>query len=134
MSDVSPPRSPRPATLVFTQTVLVLQALAALFATLVGHGLSRAGEIDPPVGWVWAAGAILIAALVVASGLQRGTPGRILGWLLQAPMLVAGLVVVEVAVIGAMFLGLWIIALRLGGRIDRERAERVESSTAKEQQ
>jgi len=36
----------------------------------------------------------------------------------------AGVAVPASGVIGLMFLALWITALRLGGRIDRERAER----------
>ena len=39
-------RPQRSATLVFTQAVLALQALAALFAVLVLWGLTRAGELD----------------------------------------------------------------------------------------
>ncbi len=42
-------------------------------------------------------------------------------------MLVAGFVDTAVLIIGVMFLMLWITGLRLGGRIDRERAERIEA-------
>jgi hypothetical protein len=118
-----PPRQ-RPATLIFTQSVLALQALAALFATLVVFGLSRAGEFDVPVGATWAAGLGLVLALGYAAGKQRTGWGRTLGWVLQAPMLAAGLLVPAIAIIGGMFVVLWIMGLRLGTRIDRERAER----------
>ena len=56
--------------------------------------------------------------------MQKKRWGRWLGWVLQAPLLLAGLVEPAIAIIGLIFLGLWIMALRLGGRIDRERAER----------
>ena len=39
-------RPQRPATLVFCQAVLALQAFAALFALLVLWGLTRAGEVS----------------------------------------------------------------------------------------
>lgn len=116
--------SQRPATLVFTQAVLVLQALAALFAALVVFGLNRAGEVTVPSAWTWGGGLGLMLALAYASGQQRKRWGRVLGWVLQAPMLLAGLIVPMIAVIGGMFLVLWVTGLRLGGRIDRERAER----------
>jgi hypothetical protein len=114
----------RPATLIFTQTVLALQSLAALFATLVVFGLSRAGEVALAPGWMWGGGLGLMVALAYASGQQRKRWGRKVGWVLQAPMLVAGTVVPAIALIGGMFLVLWITGLRLGSRIDRERAER----------
>lgn len=117
-------RAQRPATLVFTQAVLALQACGALFAILVLWGLSRTGEVDAPVGVVWGGGTVLVVLLGYAAGQQRKGWGRWLGWVLQAPMLAAGLVEPAIAIIGAMFLALWITGLRLGGRIDRERAER----------
>lgn len=125
------PKPQRPATLVFTQAVLALQALAALFATLVTWGLSRGDNVSVSTGWIWGAGALLMIALVYVAGKQKARWGRIAGWVLQAPMILAGLVVPEIAVIAVMFLGLWFMGLRLGGRIDRERAERIEQhSTA----
>ncbi|PKQ25071.1 MAG: DUF4233 domain-containing protein [Actinobacteria bacterium HGW-Actinobacteria-4] len=114
----------RPATLVFTQTVLALQSLAALFATLVVFGLGRAGEFDLDPGLIWGVGLGLMVALGYASGQQRKRWGRQLGWVLQLPMLVAGVLVPAIALIGGMFLVLWVTGLRLGSRIDRERAER----------
>ncbi|MEX0913648.1 MAG: DUF4233 domain-containing protein [Demequina sp.] len=125
MTDVAPqPPRQRPATLVFTQSVLALQALAALFATLVVFGLSRAGEFTIPTGTIWAAGLALMLALGYAAGKQRTGWGRRLGWVLQVPMLAAGFLVPAIAIIGSMFVMLWIMGLRLGTRIDRERAER----------
>lgn len=119
------PRPQRPATLVFTQTVLSLQALSVLFATLVVFGLDRAGEVSIPTGWIWGAGLGLMLALVYVAGKQTTGWGRVAGWVLQVPMIVAGVIEVMIAVIGFMFFVLWVTGLRLGARIDRERAERV---------
>lgn len=118
-------RPPRPATLVFTQAVLALQSLAALFATLLVSGLGKAGTVSVPAGVTWGAGLSLVVLLGYAAGQQKKRWGRWLGWILQLPMLVAAVIDPAIAIIGFMFLGLWIMALRIGGRIDRERAERL---------
>lgn len=120
----------RPATLTFTQAVLGLQALAALFATLAAWGLSRTTEVSLSVGWIWGGGLLLMVALIYVAGKQKQTWGRIAGWVLQVPMILAGLIVPAIAAIGVMFLVLWIMGLRIGGRIDRERAERLETESS----
>ncbi len=120
-------RPQRPATLVFTQAVLALQALAAVFALLVLWGLDRGGEVAIPAAALWGGGFAFVVALAYAAGQQRRPWGRWLGWVLQAPMLAAGVLEPVIAVIGLMFLTLWVTGLRLGGRIDRERRERVEA-------
>ena len=125
-------RPQRSATLVFTQAVLALQALAALFAVLVLWGLNRAGELDLPAWLLWGGGLGFVILLGYAAGKQGRRWGRWLGWVLQVPMLVAGLAESTIAVIGVMFLALWITGLRLGGRIDRERAERVAAEESAE--
>lgn len=120
----------RPATLTFTQAVLALQGLAALFATLATWGLARTTEVSLSAGWIWGGGLVLMVALFYIAGKQKQRWGRIAGWVLQVPMILAGIVVPTIAVIGVMFLVLWIMGLRLGGRIDRERAERIEAEGA----
>lgn len=128
------PRPQRPATLVFTQAVLVLQAFVALFATLVAWSFAHNGILDAPAGWIAGGGIALMLLLGYAAGKQKKRWGRVLGWILQVPMLVAGLLVPAIAVIGAVFLGIWIMGLRLGGRIDRERKERGEAAAAAQQE
>ncbi|WNM23468.1 DUF4233 domain-containing protein [Demequina capsici] len=122
------PRRQRPATLVFTQAVLALQAFVALFAALTAFGLAKGDALNDhsyaSVMAVVLGGFVLLALLLVAAGVQQRPWGRWLGWVLQAPMLIAGIVVPAIAAIGAVFLVLWIMALSIGGRIDRERAER----------
>lgn len=121
------PRPQRPATLVFTQTVLALQAFVALFATLVAWSFAHNGLLEAPAWWVAGGGIALMLLLGYAAGKQHKRWGRILGWILQAPMLVAGLLVPAITLMGLVFLGLWILGLRLGSRIDRERKERDEA-------
>jgi len=120
----------RSALLVFTQATLMLQAFAALFAVLTLWGLARAGEVSIPPAVLWAVGFLVVALLALAAGQQHLRRGRILGWILQIPMLVAGLILPAIAVIGAVFLAIWITGVRLGAKIDRERAERAAAQAA----
>ena len=116
------PSTPRSAALTLGQAILVLEALAVLFATSLLSGLARVAEESHSRGAIWGVGLTVIAALAVAAG-GLGRPwGRALGWVLQAPMIGAAVVSIPVAAVGVVFLGLWIAALRIGDRIDRERA------------
>ncbi|WP_062287316.1 DUF4233 domain-containing protein [Demequina phytophila] len=117
-------RPQRSAALIFCQAVLALQALAGIFAVLVLWGLDRAGEVSLS-GWLlWGGGLGLVVLFGYAAGQQAKPWGRWLGWALQVPMLVAGFIEPTIAIIGACFLLTWIVGVRLGTRIDRERAER----------
>lgn len=125
-----PTRPQRPAVLVFTQAVLLLQAFVALFATLVLWSFARNDLVGAEWWVVLVGGLVLMLALFYASGKQSKNWARMLGWALQVPMLAAGLLEPAVAVMGVIFLILWIMALRLGTRIDRERKERDEAAQA----
>lgn len=118
-------RPQRPATLVFTQVTLLLQAFAAFFAVLALWGLARAEVVDVSPAALWGFGFGFVALLGYAAGQQATARGRTLGWALQLPMLVAGIVLPAIAIIGVVFLAIWILGLRLGSKIDRERAERL---------
>jgi len=107
----------RPATVVFAETVLVLEAFVALFATLVAFGLRVA-----PAGAVWAAGALLVVLLLALSRVQSRGWGRVAGSVAQAPLLACGLAVPMMWFVGGLFAVLWTALLALGARIDRERA------------
>jgi len=111
--------APRSAKRQFAATILVLEAFVVGFAALVAFGLRLA-----PSGVVWGAGAGLGVALLVTAGLLRTRAGYVLGSVLQVPVLVIGLLVPMMFVVGGIFVLLWVVALRLGGRIDRERAAR----------
>lgn len=126
----APPEEPRArpqrsARLVFTQAVLGLQAFATLFAATFVSGLANAGVVTASQGAIWGLGIWLMLMLGYAAGQQKKRWGVWLGWVLQAPLIAAYFIDPAIAIIGVMFLALWITALRLGGRIDRERAERL---------
>ncbi|WP_062460630.1 DUF4233 domain-containing protein [Demequina soli] len=117
-------RPQRSATLTFCQAVLGLQALAALFTLLALWGLDRAGEVDIPGAVLWGGGLLLIVGFGYAAGKQATRWGRWLGWALQVPMVLGWFLDSTIGVVGVCFLLTWIVGLRLGTRIDRERAER----------
>lgn len=119
MTEPHPPRPPRSARRTFAATVLVLEVLVVFFAALVAYGLRLA---DPAAIAVAAGGVAVLAILAV--GLLRTWIGYVLGSALQVWILATGLVLPAMYVLGGLFALLWVVGLRLGTRIDRERAER----------
>ncbi|MCB7137667.1 DUF4233 domain-containing protein [Cellulosimicrobium marinum] len=111
----------------FASTTLLLEAFLVVFATLVAYGLrdipySRGPLELPTAASVWVVGGVLFVVLVVLSRMV-GTPGGYVGGTVaQVPVLAFGLVVPMMFVVGGIFVVLWVVSLRLGGRIDRERA------------
>lgn len=110
-------RRKRPARIVFGEAMLLLEAFLVVFATLVAYGLRVA-----PNGVVWGVGLGLAAVLAVLGGLQRFRSGRVAGSVAQAAVLAGGFAVPMMFVIGGVFVVLWVAMMRLGARIDRERA------------
>jgi len=114
----------------FAASTLVLEGLAVFFATLVVFALRMA-----PAGVVWAVGGSLALVLVLLAGMLSRPGGYLAGSVAQVVVLAGGLVLFAAPiddaafvagvtlVVGLVFVGLWVGAMRLGGRIDRERAE-----------
>ncbi len=117
--ETPPPRPARPARRLFASTVLALEAFVAFFAGLVAYGL----DLARPGAIALAAGVVALGALL-AAGLLRRPAGYLLGWAVQVWLVLAGLVLPAMFVVGGVFAVLWVVGLRLGARIDRERAER----------
>lgn len=116
MSSARPARSARRQ---FAATMLVLEACVVLFAALVAYGL----EVAEPRA-VWLLGGGLALSLLLAAGLLRQPGGYVVGSVLQVAVVAGGLLVPLMFVVGGIFAALWIVSMRLGARIDRERAER----------
>lgn len=110
-------RRKRPATIVFAEAMLLLEAILLVFATLVAYGLRVASP-----GVVWGVGLGAAAVLAVLSGVQRHRWGRRAGSVAQVGVLACGFAVPMMVVIGGIFVIMWVAMLRLGARIDRERA------------
>lgn len=101
----------------FATVVLGFEALVVLFAGLVAKDLSPLS----PAAALGASAALAVLCLL-AAGLLRGPVGYPVGWVVQVLLVAGGFWVGMMFVLGALFAGLWVAALRIGGRIDRERA------------
>jgi len=101
--------------------VLSLEVFVVLFAALVVFGLRLVDPVTVGVG----AGALGLS-LALAAGLQGRSGGLVVGSVLQVPLPVAGLLLEMpmLVVVGLLFVALWVLGVRLGGRIDTERAVR----------
>lgn len=68
---------------------------------------------------------VLIAAVIIllSPALFRRRGGYVIGHLAQAFALVVSIEVTPLLVLNLIFVGLWVMAIRGGGRIDRDRAE-----------
>lgn len=94
--------------------VLAFEGLVLFFATLVALDLS---DIDD--GTVWTAGGAASVACLVVAGLLRYRWALVAGSALQALVVGTGLVVPVMFFLGAVFAGLWFLALVLGRRVER---------------
>ena len=113
------PRPPSSARRLFSMTILVSEVFAVLFAVLVVVGLRLV-----PAGAAWAGAAALTVLLVTAAGLLRTRAGYLLGWVAQLALLAVSVTVPTMLVLTGVFVVMWVVAQRVGGRVDRERRER----------
>ncbi len=101
-------------------TLLGLEAIVALLAAL-----TAVTTTDVAPGLAWAAGGGLAVLCVLAAGLLRRPAGPVLGSVVQVLAIASGFVVPTMFFLGALFAGLWVLALVLGRRIDAVQAQRV---------
>lgn len=112
----------------FTSTTLLLEVFLVIFATLAVWGLRDSDfgrgplRIDSGAA-IWLLGGVLALVLVILSRVQGSAAGRTAGSVAQVPVLAMGLLVPMMFFVGGVFVILWFFALRLGARVDRERAE-----------
>jgi len=112
----------------FTSTTLLLEVFLVIFATLAVWGLRNSEFGRGPLqiessAAIWALGGVLAVVLMILSRAQGSAAGRAAGTVAQIPVLAMGLLVPMMFLVGGVFVVLWIYALRLGTRVDRERAE-----------
>ncbi|WP_380167647.1 DUF4233 domain-containing protein [Jannaschia sp. R86511] len=98
-------------------TVLLFEALVVLFASLVAKDLSGLSTAQAVGG-----GVVLAVVLVLASGLLGRPGGYWFGSLLQVAVVATGVFVPTMIGVGLLFAGLWVAAVVIGTRIERERA------------
>ena len=129
-ASAAPVRRKRSAKRQLAATTLATESLMVLFGTLVAFGL----RVAPPAP-LWLAGGGLALVLLLLSGMLGRPGGYLAGTVAQVPVLASGFVLLAAPVPGAgfsavilfvlaaVFVFLWVASLRVGGRIDRERAE-----------
>jgi hypothetical protein len=98
-------------------TMLVLEAFVLIFAALVAKDLS-----DLSTGQALGGGGVLAGLCLLTAGLLRWRAGYVVGWVLQLALVLTGVVVPMMFGIGLLFTALWVAALVIGSRIERERA------------
>lgn len=104
-------------------TVLVGQGISIPLGALVARGLAIANDDPRADAYLW--GGLGLALLCfVAAGLMRTTIGLPLGWLCQALTIASALVVPMMLIVGLIFLGLWILCLVQGAKVERMMAAR----------
>jgi FtsH-binding integral membrane protein len=118
----------KPAKVQFASTTLQLEAFVVLFAALAIFGLrNSAYERGPLViestTALWVIAGVLFVTLLVLSRTVVRPGGYVAGTVAQVPVLGLGLLLPMMFVVAGIFVVMWVVSLRLGGRIDRERAE-----------
>jgi hypothetical protein len=88
---------------------LILEAVTVLFVPRAIAPLSDEGLTGRRLAFLLG----LAGALVVASGLQRRKIGRVLGTVLQVPVVATGFLVGVMFVLGLLFAAVWIYLLRM---------------------
>jgi len=97
---------------------LVIVFLGGL--TIFGLGAVNPRELGIAIG------ISLAVLMIIALASMRTSLGLPLGWAAQAGMLATGFFVPALFLVGALFFGLWIYCMVVGGRIDKERAAAAE--------
>ncbi len=110
---------PRSARRLFVAATLASEALVVFFAGLVAYGLRMA---EPAV--VWSATAAIAVLALAGAGRAASRAGIVLGWLVQAALIVTSVFIPMMWPLALAFVAIWVASLRVGARIDRERAER----------
>lgn len=104
--------------------ILLLEAIVVALAIPVAVVLYDGGA---RAAWVLG---ILAVLLVVGSGYARRPRGVVVGSVLQLLVILAGVVVPALALLGLLFLGVWLTAVVVGGKADRAAAERAAAARA----
>lgn len=122
--EAAPAPAPRSVRRSLASIVLGFETIVVFLAALVIWGLSRGqgGPFGLPEWAPLAGGGVLLLGLVLTLALLRYEWAYVLGWALQAIILLSGLLNPAMYVVGVIFGGMWAYCMIVGARIDRERA------------
>jgi hypothetical protein len=98
----------------------VLAAILALEGIAVALAVPVAVVQQRGAATVWVL-AVLAVALLLGAGVVRRPRGAVVGWVLQAAVLAASLLLPALAILGLAFLAVWVTAVVLGARAEQVR-------------
>ena len=104
-------------------TVLGGQGISIALGAMVARGLAVANDVSGADAYLYV-GLGLAGLCLLTAGLMRTRLGLPLGWLCQALTLASGVVVGTMFIVGAIFLGLWVLCLVPGAKAEAIVAER----------
>ncbi|MGJ3403180.1 DUF4233 domain-containing protein [Glutamicibacter sp. Je.9.36] len=116
----------RSTKMMFASTVLVCEALLAVFVTLAAFGLKRGGE---PVVVLSLGGAVALLCIFNCALLGKKI-GYIIGWILQVVFFLCGFILPDMFYLAAAFALCWWYALNKGGEIDAVNKRRAAAQEA----
>jgi hypothetical protein len=98
-------------------SILLLEAILVALAIPVALTQGRGAT----TGWLLGGLALL---LVLATGAVRRPGGVRIGWAMQVLVLLSALIEPAMAIVGMVFLAVWVVAVIYGGKADRIAAAR----------
>lgn len=120
--------SPRKSAKVqFATLTLQLEAFVVLFAAFALHGLRNSSYERGPLvldstAAMWVVTGVLFVVLLVLSRMVGSEAGYVAGTAVQVPVLAMGLLLPMMFLVGAIFVAMWVASIKIGGRVDAERA------------
>jgi Na+/melibiose symporter-like transporter len=108
------PRRQRSVTESLLSVALVLEAVLMFFVAITANGLKAL-----PTAVALGGGAAAIVLLLAATALLRWPVGVWVGWVLQAALLLTGLVLPVMWGVGALFVAIWIYCFVTARRLER---------------
>ena len=102
------------------QLAAIVLTFEAIVLALVTPVMISVADVSKGVSLAVCLGLALLT--LVAAGLLRHKVGYVLGWIVQVGAVGLGFVVPVMFVLGLAFAGFWVMAIKLGRRIDEAKA------------
>lgn len=115
------PRRRRGAAESLGSVVLATEAIVVFLGGLVVFGLKALPDAVAP-WWGIVAGTVLAVVMMLLGGVLRHRWAIVVGWVLQAIVLVSALLVPAMLIVALIFGGMWAYATIKGAALDRRNA------------